>query len=199
MGINENPIEPLSKKESQNVHKEFEKTVPEREVEERIQRASKPVQSKVERTFNLKNIFDKVEEEQIPIENFEDKPKDEFTEETLKIHWNEYLNTLKSENQIPAFNALQSGKIELKENFLIYFEFTSATLANELQLQRERLMNFLREKLNNYGIDFEVEVISNTTVNYIKTKSEVFNELAKKNSLLVKLKDELGLDYNSDD
>lgn len=147
----------------------------------------------------MKNIFDKVEEEQVEIENFEDKPKENFTEEKLIIYWNEYLEIIKSENQIPAFNALQSGKVKLKENFLIYVEFTSATLSNEFRLQRERLINFLRGKLNNYRIDFEVKVVSNEKINYIKTNSDVFNELAKKNNLLIKLKDELGLDYNSND
>lgn len=181
------------------MHEEFKKSIPEREVEERVQRATKPVQSQVVRTFNLKTIFDEVEEEQVEIENFDDKPKDDFSEDKLIVHWNEFLNILKSENQIPAFNALQSGKIKLKENFLIYFEFNSATLANEFRLQRERLINFLREKLNNYGIDFEVKVVANDKVKYIKTKSDIFNDLAKKNALLIKLKDELGLDYNSDD
>ena len=63
------------------MHEEFKKSIPEREVEERVQRATKPVQSQVVRTFNLKTIFDEVEEEQVEIENFDDKPKDDFSEE----------------------------------------------------------------------------------------------------------------------
>lgn len=162
-------------------------------------RATKPVQRKVASTFNLKNIFDKVEEEVVEIENFDDKPRDQFSEEALMQYWSEFLTDLQKENKIPAFNALQSGIVKLQDNFVIDFEFSSATLANEFRLQREDLMNFLREKLNNYGIDFNVKVVSTIKTNYIKTNSEIFNDLAEKNPLLAKMKEELGLDYNSDD
>ncbi|MGB6084567.1 hypothetical protein [Moheibacter sp.] len=153
----------------------------------------------MQRSFNLKTIFNTVEEEKAVIENLENKPKDEFAQEKLMQLWEEFLNQLLKANKIPAYNALHTGKLELKDNFKIQFEFSSASLANEFDLEKDNLMWFLREKLNNYAIDFQVQVIQDDTVKYIKTKADVFKEMAEKNPILLKMKEELGLDYNSNE
>lgn len=129
----------------------------------------------------------------------EGMPKDEFTAEELKRAWDEFLKKLHTDHKIPAYNALQSGKIELKDKFLIEFEFSSSSSSNEFDLQRENLMRFLREKFNNYGIEFKVKVVENLTQNFIKSKAEIFKELAEKNPILMKMKEEFGLDINSND
>lgn len=153
----------------------------------------------MQRSFNLKTIFDKVEEEKPVLENLEDKPKDDFKKEKLIKHWNEFLEKLQGENQIPAYNALHTGKIDLKENFSIEFEFSSASLANELELQKDDLMRFLREKLNNYSIDFQVKIVQDDSIKYVKSKSDIFNEMAEKNPILLKMKKDWGLDYDSNE
>lgn len=147
----------------------------------------------------MKRIFDKVEEEKPVVENFDDRPKENFTKEDLVKAWNEFLSQLQSENKIPAFNALQSGNIDLKENFLIEFTFSSLTLSNEFDLNRVELMKFFREKFNNYGIDFKVVITESAAKNFIKSKAELFKEMAEVNPILLKMKEELGLDLNSND
>ena len=165
----------------------------------KIQRAEKPIQSEVKRTFNLKNVFEQVEEEKEVTEDLSKKPKDDFDFEKLQTHWTEFLSLLQSENKIPAFNALQSGELALKPNFKISLDFSSASLVNEFDLQKERLMVFLREKLNNYSLEFETNIIHNHTENYIKSKSQLFKEMAEENPLLLKMKEEFGLDLNSNE
>lgn len=157
------------------------------------------MQTEVETSFNLKRIFDKVEEEKPVVENFDDKPKEAFTEDELNKAWNEFLSQLQSENKIPAYNALQSGNIALKENFTIEFTFSSLSLSNEFDLHRVELMKFFREKFNNYGIDFKVVITESKAKNFIKSKAELFKEMAEENPILLKLKEELGLDLNSND
>lgn len=103
------------------------------------------------------------------------------------------------DNQIPAYNALHSGKVELKENFKIRFEFTSSSLANEFEIQKDELMRFLREKLNNYSIEFEIDVIGDVSKSYIKTSQEKFKDMAEINPILLKMREEFGLDYNSNE
>lgn len=165
----------------------------------RVKRADKPIQAEVNRSFNLKEIFKETEEEKVEVENFDGKPKTEFTQAGLMEAWVEFLDKLKEENKIPAYNALQSGEVNLKDDFLIEFEFNSGSLQSEFDEQREQLMLFLRERLNNYGLEFSVVVKENTQVNFIKTKADIFKEMAEKNPNLLKLKDELGLDYNSNE
>lgn len=175
------------------MEKSSEKTPP------KIQRAAKPIQNEVNRTFNLKKALEQVEEEIEVTEDLSKKPKDDFDFEKLQHHWTEFLSLLQSENKIPAFNALQSGKLELKSNFKIRLDFSSASLVNEFDLQKERLMGFLREKLNNYSLEFETNIIHNHTENYIKSKAELFQEMAEENPLLLKMKEEFGLDLNSNE
>lgn len=164
-----------------------------------MMRAEKPVKAKVSRSFDLSKLFDKVEEEKVVLEDLSGKPKDAFTLDQLKQHWEAFLQILQSENQIPSFNALQSGKIGLKPGFVIHFEFNSGSLEAEFNSQRTRLMHFFREQLNNYAIDFQVEIKEDKEVKFIITKADVFQQLAEKNPLLLKMKQEFGLDYNSED
>ena len=169
------------------------------EVVSKIQRAEKPLQNQVNRSFNLKTIFDKEEVAKKEPENFENLPKNQFSNEDVQKYWMEFLQQLQQENNIPAFNALSSGKVVLLDDFVIQFLFGSKSLINELQLQKEKLIIFLREKLNNYSLKIQEIVEHDESVNYIKTKADLFQELAKKNPILLKMKDELGFDLNSND
>lgn len=175
------------------------KSVHDKEDVFKIKRADKPLQTDVQSSFNLKKIFDKVEEEKPVVENFDNKPKEAFSKEDLVKYWNEFLTNLQADNKIPAYNALQSGTIDLMENFIIEFEFSSLTVSNEFDLHRMDLMQFFRSKFNNYGIDFQVKITEGASKNFIKTKTDLFKEMAEINPILLKMKEELGLDLNSND
>lgn len=164
-----------------------------------MQRAEKPLQNEVVRSFNLKTIFDKVEEERPEMEDLSGMPREPFSKEDLDFHWEEFLALLQSENKIPAYNALHSGKVELEGDFIIKFIFSSASLVSEFELKKERLMLFLRKRLNNYGLQFQTEVTHLYSENFIKTKAQIFKEMADENPLLLKMKEEFGLDLNSND
>ncbi|MFV0304839.1 MAG: hypothetical protein ACK5IC_05105 [Moheibacter sp.] len=85
----------------------------------------------------------------------------------------------------------------MKDNHQINFQFNSASLLKEFDLQKEDLVKFLREKLNNHTLDFHTEVVHDDSKNFVKSKAEIFKEMAEKNPILLKMKEELGLDYNS--
>lgn len=160
---------------------------------------SKPLGTKPETAFNLKNLFDSVESENTESADNREKAADEFSFETLDNHWKEFLEKLSIENKIMSFNALQSGKLVLKDDFKIEIEFNSSTLIFEFEQIKERLTLFLREKLNNEVFELVPMQVEGESVNYIKSKSEIFKEMAERNPNLLKLKNELGLDYNSND
>lgn len=167
-----------------------------------VKRAEKPISNKSDApiSFNLKTIFDKVEEEKAVIENRENLPKEKFTETQFLSVWSEFLENLKSQKQIPAYNALHTAKITLENELKINFEFSSLSLSSEFDLQRDALMRLMRQKLNNHHIEFEVQISkSEETKTYIKTKKDIFTEMAEKNPILLKMKNEFGLDFNSND
>lgn len=113
--------------------------------------------------------------------------------------WQEFLTELKAENKIPSYNALYTAKLELKENFIIEFEFSSLSTSAEFDGMRERLILKMRKAFNNYSLEFVTKINSAKTENYIKSKPEIFKEMAEKNPVLLKLKNEFGLDLNSND
>lgn len=160
---------------------------------------NKPLGAKPETAFNLKNLFDSVESENSESADAGEKAADEFSFETLENHWKEFLEKLNVENKIVSFNALQSGKLVLKDDFKIEIEFNSSTLIFEFEQIKDRLTLFLREKLNNEVFELIPVEVEGRSVNYIKSKAEIFKEMAERNPNLLKLKNELGLDYNSND
>lgn len=166
-----------------------------------LKRADKPIltQKKSSGSFNLKTIFDIVEEEKPVIENPKDLPSEAFTEADFLKVWNEFLENLKKQNKIPAYNALHTAKISLKENSCISFKFSSLSLSSEFDLQKENLMPTMREKLRNHFIEFEVSIEAEPTQSYVKSKAEIFREMAEKNPVLLKMKNDFGLDFNSND
>lgn len=173
-----------------------------KEILPEIKRAEKPITNKKETpvSFNLKTIFDKVEEEKPVIENRNDLPKEPFDLEKLMNVWNEFLNDLKSQNKIPAYNALHTAVISLTAPHIITFKFSSLSLSSEFDLQKDVLMLKMREDLQNHYIEFEVRISqAESNQNYIKSKAEIFKEMAEKNPVLLKMKNEFGLDFNSSD
>ena len=140
-----------------------------------------------------------MEEEKTVVENRENLQKENFTENQFFEVWNEFLENLKQQRQIPAYNALHTAKVSL-QNLKIIFEFDSLTLSSEFDLQRDALMLKLREKLRNHYIEFEVKISqTEITQNFIKSKAELFKEMAEKNPVLLQMKSEFGLDLNSND
>lgn len=170
---------------------------PEPPEDRKIIRAEKPLGVKPQTGFNLKTLFDKVEEEKPEEEDLNNRPAGKFTAEALKENWNLFLETLRLENKIPSYNALQSGSLELKDNFIIDISFNSSSTIHEFEQLKDRLILFLREKLNNHIFEFNTVLLEGETENLIKSKDEIFREMAEQNPVLLKLKKELGLDYNS--
>lgn len=163
-----------------------------------IKRANKPISTNKETpvSFNLKTIFDKVEEEKPVIENRNDLPAEDFIENDVLLIFEEFVEGLKAQNKIPAYNALHTAKVLLKDKHQIVFEFSSLSLSSEFDLQKDALKLMMREKLNNHSIEFNVEIRSEATQNFIKSKAEIFREMAEKNPVLLKMKNELGLDFS---
>ncbi len=162
-------------------------------------RAEKPISKETKGSFSLKNLFDKKEEEkQIPEQSGE-KPNEEFSETFLLELWNEFLDNLSKANKIPVYNALHTGIVQLKTKFKIQFEFTSSSLAGEFELEKDNLMRFLREKLNNHHIEFQIKIKEDPSKKYVKSNQEKFMDMAQQNPILFKMKDEFGLDYNSNE
>ena len=174
-------------------------SVPKTEVEEEQThqniRVNKPLKTQRRAAFSLNMDLDKkaeIVDEQLVVE--ENKPKDNFDEQKIKIFWQDFLQQLKMEKRIPAYNVFETVKIKKVDDFLITFELGSASSEVEFETFRDRIVNGLKTFLNNYSIRVETLVSESiASVNHIKSKKQIATEMGEKNPAFVKLLNDFGL------
>ena len=127
-------------------------------------------------------------------ENFENHPKDVFTEQQLKDCWKEYVTLLNKKGERSMASIVGTDLPKLQETSKISFVVPNKLMQDQFQKGRPKLLSFLREKLNNYAI--EILVILNETVEkkFAYTPQEKFNKLKEMNPLLDKLRQTFELD-----
>ena len=165
----------------------------EQEVKE-YTRASKPIKSNGLGSFSLKMALpgNKVEEFQEEILR-NDLPREKFTIDQVKESWQKFLDRLKIEHNIPSYNALMTTNLEVVENEII-FEFSSHSSEQEFEVYRDRIRNNLRTQLKNHYFAIQIKLSEKEAENHILSKKDKFQKLSDKNPLLLKLKEEFGLD-----
>jgi DNA polymerase-3 subunit gamma/tau len=182
------------------IAKPIEKTIiaQPQKVEEPKTEIRKPIlNSAIKRTssLSLKSIHQKKEEKKTVIEeNFDNHPKDLFTEEELQLFWEEYVNLLrkKGENSMASIVATDIPKLE--NNFKVSFTVPNKLMEDQFRKGRPKLLTFLREKANNYGITIHVKLNESVEKKFAYTPLEKFNKMKEKNPLLEKLRQTFELD-----
>ncbi len=84
---------------------------------------------------------------------------------------------------------------ELKEDFKIHLLVDNKSQAEELNIKKTDIHNYLRKKLRNGAIELEVEIIKNPKLRKAYTAEEKFNELAEENPALLDLRRALDLEF----
>ncbi|WP_407704785.1 hypothetical protein [Tenacibaculum tangerinum] len=67
-------------------------------------------------------------------------------------------------------------------------------MKTQLEKGKPKLLKFLREKLNNYGIQLNIIVNETVEKKFAYTPQEKYDKLKEKNPLIEKLKNTFGLD-----
>ena len=117
-----------------------------------------------------------------------------FDLDKLKIKWIKYSKKISENGNNSLSSILEiSEPIIINENKIIYTVPSNGN-KREINLEREKILNFLREELKNDSIELEILVDKTTSKEYYSTPSEKFDKLTKMNPLLKKFKDDLKLD-----
>ena len=157
-----------------------------------------PVLQNIKRRTNslsLKSIHQKKEQKHTLKEvNYDNHPKDSFTEKEKKKKWSDYQKLLIKKGEKSMASILAADLPTLQDNFNVQFMLPNKLMEDQLKLGKPKLIKFLRESLNNFGIT--VKVIVNETVEkkFAYTPQEKYNKLKEKNPFLKKLKDTFQLD-----
>ena len=127
-------------------------------------------------------------------ENFDNHPKDAFTEKKLQELWKSYVELLNKKGERSIASIIGTDIPTLGANFQISFTVPNKLMRDQFKKGRPKLMNFLREKLNNYGIAIVVLLNEAVEKKFAYTPDEKYKKLKEKNPLLEKLRQAFELD-----
>jgi DNA polymerase-3 subunit gamma/tau len=123
-------------------------------------------------------------------------PSAEFSLEQLESFWDQFGETLRSTMPQLA-TTLRKHRPVLKDDFLIEFCVDNKILAEELNQQRNELLDFLVARLNNTRIRIQIIVPDHPVAVRPYTDREKFGRMAEKNPGLLDLREQLDLEIDS--
>ena len=146
-------------------------------------------------SLSLKSIHQKKEsKKKVVEENFDNHPKDVFTEKELQLFWQEYINVLNKKGERSMASIIAADAPKLDGKFKIVYTVPNKLMQDQFKKGRPKLLNFLREKLNNYGIDIALELNETVEKKFAYTPQEKYSKLLEKNPMLEKLRQTFMLD-----
>ena len=145
--------------------------------------------------MSLKNIHSKLTDLDYVAtdEDLSNKPKTPFSEITLVEKWAAFGKLLQSEGELNMASIINANKPILKNNQIV-FALPNKLMEDQFGIIRPKLLNYLREELNNYGIVVKTEVVHEEVKKYIYTPQEKFQKLVESNPDVMLLKTKFGLD-----
>lgn len=123
-----------------------------------------------------------------------DLPKDPFDETQFTNIWTEYIDLVKSQGQQRIYSTLANKTIKLKENFIVELHLENEIQESYYTEGKSEILKYVRQKLNNYSVQFEIKIIQNTKKLEPYSAQEKFQYMAEKNPNLLILKQKLDLD-----
>jgi len=118
-----------------------------------------------------------------------------FTQRQLETAWAEFTETLQSDAS-HLYGTFKKNRPVLRENYMIEFNVDNALLEEEFHKRRNEVVDFLRTRLNNFKINFKINIIENPKNVKPYTDREKFIRMAEKNPALIELRDQLNLEID---
>ena len=126
--------------------------------------------------------------------NYDDYPRKPFTESELQTAWKDFQKFLIKKGEKSIASILATDIPTLQENFHIQFILPNKLMEDQLKQAKPKLIKFIRESLNNYGITLNIVVNETIQKKFAYTPQEKYNKLLEKNAFLKDLKDTFQLD-----
>lgn len=144
-------------------------------------------------TIALKDKVEKAEEKPMPVKEAAETP---FREEDLHMYWQAYAGKFRQEKP-NLYTTLSAQQPALLENWVVSFEVDNKVQQQEVEAQRQDLLGFLKQSLNNTLISLKVEVVkkSNDQVRPY-APSDKYKHMTEINPDLQLFRDTLQLDLD---
>lgn len=125
----------------------------------------------------------------------EDLPKDSFSEEDMQQHWDDFVDQLEQQGRKILASNLQSDVPKLKNENTIWIELPNSTMKKEIEREQSLMLDYLKQKLNNYSITLHITVNEEVAKKFAFTPAEKYEKLKEKNPAIDLLRKEFDLDF----
>ncbi|MGX1930652.1 DNA polymerase III subunit gamma/tau [Flagellimonas sp. 2504JD4-2] len=130
-----------------------------------------------------------------PLVNEDDLPKEVFTESDMQSHWNDFVQQLEDKGRKILASNLQTDVPKLKNENTIWIELPNGTMKKEVEREQSLMMDYLKQKLNNYSIVLQITVNEEVAKKFAFTPEEKYQKLKEKNPAIDLLRKEFDLDF----
>ncbi len=121
-------------------------------------------------------------------------PTQPFEEKDMQAYWEEFVKKLDAKGKKILAANLQSDIPKLRDETTICIELPNSTMKKEVEREQSLMLNFLKEKLQNYNITLHIEVNEAQNKKYAFTPEEKYEKLREKNPAIDVLRREFDLD-----
>ncbi|TCI85094.1 DNA polymerase III subunit gamma/tau [Tenacibaculum sp. M341] len=188
----ENSIQQVAQQKKQQVQAATsEQTIPQEPVTPSIKNIKRRPSALSLKSLQQKRETKVVTQEE---ENYDNHPRTPFNQEQLQETWKKYYFKLQELGEKNMGSILIAGQPVLKENYAVVVTLPNNLMKNQLERGKPKILRFIRERLNNYGIQITIEVNEVVEKKFAYTPQEKYEKLKEKNPLLEKLKNTFGLD-----
>ena len=119
--------------------------------------------------------------------------KDPFTEAVFLEVWNTYIEDLHQKGEKILASILKADSPKLRGH-KIHVAYPNELMKVELLKVRPRVLRYIREKLNNYEVDFVITVNEDNTKRFAYTPQEKYELLKEKNKVIALLRKKFNLE-----
>ncbi|TDN79826.1 DNA polymerase-3 subunit gamma/tau [Salegentibacter sp. 24] len=120
--------------------------------------------------------------------------KGKFSETQLQATWNNYVKRMKNQGSKILASILETDLPKLQDDNCIIIELPNETMKINLEREQNKLMSYLKQKLQNTEIRLVINVNEQSAKKYAFTPIEKYNKLKEKNPLIDKLRSTFDLD-----
>nr|WP_299484777.1 DNA polymerase III subunit gamma/tau [uncultured Allomuricauda sp.] len=130
-----------------------------------------------------------------PPVNQDDLPKESFTESDMQAHWNDMVQQLEIKGRKILASNFQTDVPKLKNEHNIWIELPNSTMKKEVEREQSLMMDYLKQKLNNYSITLNITVNEEVAKKFAFTPEEKYQKLKERNPAIDLLRKEFDLDF----
>ncbi len=150
-----------------------------------IKRNSTPTRKQRRKSsLSISSHFEEKKQNKKEVElDLSNMPKDSFTYDEMLKHWYDYAELLNNKGDQLLYSAMTRENPKLENNTIIC-SILNQTLFAKFESENVKLIQYIREKLNNFSVQFETPITKMEDVKQIYSSREKYEFMLKKNALL---------------